>query len=145
MLAIVAVALLLIATTTRPAGASVRFGFDLIAPPVLVPIPSSPVRYAPSVDANYFFYGGGYYVYADDVWYTAGAYNGPWVVVAPEFVPLPLLGVPVGFFRFRPHGWEAWRHDRPPHWGGAYAHHAHERWEGEHHAMGHGMHHGHRG
>jgi len=36
----------------------VNLGINLPAPPQLVFVPSSPVRYAPRVNANYFFYGG---------------------------------------------------------------------------------------
>jgi hypothetical protein len=143
MALVLGLAALLISIAPRPAAAGVRFDFNLFAPPVLVPIPSSPVRYAPSVAGNYFFYGGSYYVFADDAWYTASAYDGPWVVVAPDFVPLPLLAVPVAYFHVRPHHWASWRHDRPPHWGGAYARRPHERREGgrgQRHGMGHAEH-----
>lgn len=129
VLTAVIVALLVTAIAVRPGAASVRLGFELSAPPVLVPIPASPVRYAPSVGANYFFYGGSYYVYADDAWYAGAGYDGPWLAVAPELIPLPLLGVPVGFYRFPPHRWDGWRRDRAPHWDGAYAH-AHEQRRG---------------
>ena len=36
---------------------SVNIGINLPAPPQLVPVPATPVMYAPAVGANYFFYG----------------------------------------------------------------------------------------
>jgi hypothetical protein len=35
---------------------SVSIGINLPAPPQLVPLPATPVMYAPAVGANYFFY-----------------------------------------------------------------------------------------
>ena len=64
------------------AGVSVNIGIDLPAPPQLVPVPASPVMYAPGTPANYFFYGGRYYVFASGVWYASPGYNGPWVAIA---------------------------------------------------------------
>ena len=45
---------------------SVNIGINLPAPPLLVPVPATPVMYAPSVGANYFFYASEYYVFAND-------------------------------------------------------------------------------
>jgi hypothetical protein len=111
-----AATLLLAAAVPRVASARVRLGFSLVVPPVLVPIPASPVAYAPSVDANYFSYGGQYYVFTDGIWYVADTYGGPWDVLAPDMVPYPLLVVPVAYYRFPPHGWTHWRRDQPPRW-----------------------------
>jgi hypothetical protein len=117
------VAILLLACAySAPAAAGVRFGLDLIVPPVLVPIPASPVEYAPSVGANYFFYGGQYYVFANDAWYVASAYDGPWSPVALDLVPLAVLGVPIAYYRFPPPRWVPWRRDRPPRWAPAFTH-----------------------
>ena len=69
------------------AGVHVDIGINLPAPPELAPIPGTPVLYAPSVAANYFFFGGQYYAFVGGVWYVGPAYGGPWAVVAPEFVP----------------------------------------------------------
>ena len=72
--------------------------------------------YAPGAPANYFFYGGQYYVYARGLWYLSPGYNGPWVVVAPGAVPPPILAVPVRYYRVRPRAWRGWHRDAPPHW-----------------------------
>jgi hypothetical protein len=115
-LAALAATLLMTAGMMTPACAGVQIGLDIVAPPALVPIPSSPVEYAPSLGANYFFYGQRYYVFADGGWYAASAYNGPWVAIAPALVPLPVLGVPVRYYRVPPTAWAGWRRDRPPQW-----------------------------
>lgn len=108
-----------------PAQVSVSIGINLPAPPPLVVIPASPIQYAPSVDANYFFYGGEYFVFVNGGWYGSAGYNGPWVVLAPEFVPHALLLVPVRYYRRPPEAWRAWRHDAPPQWAPAWG----RRWE----------------
>jgi hypothetical protein len=104
---------------------SVNIGINLPAPPELVPVPAIPVMYAPGVGANYFFYEGGYYVFANGGWYVSPRYNGPWALVAPEFVPRPILTVPVQYYRVPPSAWRGWRREAAPrwepHWG--------QRWE----------------
>jgi hypothetical protein len=110
--------LVLLAASPTPgrAGVHVGIGIDLPAPPPLVPIPSTPVMYAPAVPANYFFHGGQYWVFAHGVWYVSPGYNGPWTVVAPAYVPPAILTVPVRYYRVRPPAWRRWRLDGPPHW-----------------------------
>ncbi len=104
---------------------SVNIGINLPAPPPLVPVPATPVLYAPSVGANYFFYGRDYYVFANGGWYVSPGHNGPWALVAPEFVPRPILMIPVRYYRVPPPSWKGWRIEAPPrwepHWG--------QRWE----------------
>src|SRR2546428_3429589 len=72
---------------------SVNIGINLPGPPSLVIIPRTPVAYAPAVPANLFFYGGQDYLFANNDWYMAPTYNGPWVVVAPAYLPRPILAV----------------------------------------------------
>jgi hypothetical protein len=108
----------------------VNIGISLPGPPALVTIPASPVVYAPSVGANYFFYGGRYYVFHNEAWYVSGGFNGPWVVVAPEFVPRPLLAVPVRYYRVPPPHWRHWHHEQPPRWSQHWGHRWEERAEG---------------
>ena len=102
----------------RPAQArvDVSIGINLPAPPALVAVPGTPVLYAPTLPANYFFYANQYWAFTDGVWYASSAYNGPWVVVAAEFVPRPILGVPVRYYRAPPRAWHAWRREAPPRW-----------------------------
>jgi len=61
---------------------SVNIGINLPGPPQLVPVPATPVMYAPTVGANYFFYGSEYYVFANGGWYVSRGHNGPWTFVA---------------------------------------------------------------
>ena len=97
----------------------VDIGIRLPAPPRLVVVPQVPaVRYvaAPAGPANLFFYGGQYWAFANGGWYVSGGYNGPWVVVAPEFVPRPVLFVPVQYYHVPPGHWKKWAAQRPPRW-----------------------------
>jgi hypothetical protein len=98
------------------AGVSVNIGIQLPAPPEIVPVPSSPVMYAPEAPGNYFFYGGQYYFFASGVWYASPGYNGPWVALAPEYVPRPILAVPVRYYRTPPPAWRGWGREAAPHW-----------------------------
>jgi hypothetical protein len=103
----------------------VSIGFDLPAYPQLVAVPNYPVYYAPSVNSNYFFYDGMYWVYQSDNWYASSWYNGPWASVAPEAVPVFILRVPVRYYRHPPAYFHGWRSDAAPrwdqHWGNSWA------------------------
>lgn len=111
------------------AGVSVNIGINLPAPPVLVPVPDTPVTYAPSGPANYFFYGGQYYVFANGLWYAGPGYNGPWAAVAPGYLPPPILAVPVRYYRAPPRAWRGWHREEAPHWDA--------RWHGKPSGHGH--------
>jgi hypothetical protein len=114
---IVGAALALIAATAVPGHARVDVSINLGAPPQLVPVPAQAgVAYAPNVDANYFTYGGRYYVFTNGAWYSSRSYNGPWAVVAPEYVPRPLLSVPVQYYHRPPAQWRHWRRAEAPRW-----------------------------
>jgi len=95
----------------------VSIGINLPVYPELVPVPGYPVYYAPQVSSNYFFYDGMYWVYQRDNWYASSWYNGPWMLVAPEAIPLFVLRVPVRYYRRPPVYFHGWRSDAPPHWG----------------------------
>ncbi len=113
---------------------SVNIGINLPAPPSFVIVPGTPVAYAPAVPANYFFYGGQYYVFTNGFWYVAPMYNGPWVVVSPAYIPLPILSVPIRYDRVPPPHWKHWRRDAPPGWDPVWGHEwkkAHKEWEKE--------------
>jgi len=88
--------------------------------PALAVVPGTPVYYAPHVSYNYFAYGGRFYVYQDDVWLSARAYNGPWTVIGFERVPRPILGVPVTYYKAPPGHWK--RKHGPPPWASAKGH-----------------------
>ncbi len=103
---------------------SLDIGIHLPALPSLTVVPGSPVYYAPSVDANYFFYDGMYWVYQNDNWYSSSWYNGPWALVEPDVVPSFILQVPVRYYRRPPTYFRGWAASAPPrwdeHWGPAW-------------------------
>jgi hypothetical protein len=111
------------------ARAGVGIGINLIAPPTLYVVPGTPVAYAPAVPANYFFYAGRYYVFDDAGWFVAPRYNGPWVAIAPTYVPLPLLTVPVHYYRRAPWHWRHWHRGHPPNWSAHWRQRGHA-WQG---------------
>ncbi len=113
----VLLALLLLPFLTAQAEIRVSIGINLGFFPELVPVPGYPVYYGPGIDANYFFYDGLYWVYVGDRWYSSSWYDGPWRFVAPEFVPLYVLRVPVRYYRHPPAFFHGWRRDDPPRWG----------------------------
>jgi hypothetical protein len=95
----------------------VSIGINMPAYPQLVPVPGYPVYYDPSIPYNYFFYDGMYWVLEGDNWYASTWYNGPWSLVAPDYVPLYVLRVPVRYYRSPPPYFRGWRSDAPPRWG----------------------------
>lgn len=95
----------------------ISIGINLPAYPELVQVPGYPVYYAPRLEANYFFYDGMYWAYAEDNWYASYWYNGPWDVVYPQYVPVFVLRIPVYYYRRPPVYFRAWRRDAPPRWG----------------------------
>ena len=110
-----AIALLVIALAWPSAGgaADVRVGVNVgvplppppivvAGPPQLVVVPGSPVFYAPSLSVNFFAYGGRYYTFHEGAWFWARSHRGPWVFVAPERVPRPVLAVPVAYYKVPP-------------------------------------------
>jgi hypothetical protein len=94
----------------------INIGFNVDSYPRLVRMPGYPVYYDPHVPSNYFFYDGLYWVFQNDNWYQSGWYNGPWNAVAPEYVPMYVLRVPVRYYRHPPKYFHGWRADAPPHW-----------------------------
>ena len=95
---------------------NVNIGINLPGPPVWAAVPGTPIYYAPDTPADMFRYGHQYYVFTNGGWYVANGYNGPWMVVAPQFVPTPILRVPVRYYHVPPGHWRAWRQEEPPHW-----------------------------
>jgi len=96
-------------------GASI--GINMPAYPRLVPVPGYPVYYDPRADSNYFFYDGMYWVFQSDDWYVSSWYNGPWDMVAREYVPVYVLRIPVRYYRRPPPYFRGWHADAPPRWG----------------------------
>ncbi len=125
---IVLCAMVLAAGCYRPANADVRIGVGIALPgiqlginvpayPRLLPVPGYPVYYAPYLDANLFFYDGYYWVFADGSWYHSTWYDGPWTLVAPDYVPYYLLRVPVSYYRRPPPFFRGWNSRFAPRWG----------------------------
>jgi hypothetical protein len=112
-------ALLLLATSATPSFAwvSVNIGFSVPTYPALVAVPGVPVYYAPSVNANYFFYDGMYWNFDGTQWYSSAWYNGPWGAVEPAAVPVYLWRVPVRYYRAPPPYFTGWAATSPPMWG----------------------------
>jgi hypothetical protein len=102
-----------------PAAAQVHvdIGIHLPAPPPLVVVPGvASVQYAPAAPANVFFYGGQYWIFANGGWHVSRRHDGPWIVVAPQFVPRPVLLVPVRYYHVPPGHWKQWQREGAPHW-----------------------------
>jgi hypothetical protein len=99
------------------ASAQVNISINVSLFPELVQVPGYPVYYAPRQDQNYFFYDGLYWVFMDDQWYSSDWYNGPWYRVAPEYVPLYVLRIPVRYYRRPPPYFRGWKSSAPPRWG----------------------------
>lgn len=113
------VSLITLFVLAGPAQAQVQvdIGFSFPAPPQLVVVPEvQTVQYAPDAPVNVFFYGSQYWVFRNGGWSFAREYNGPWTVVAPQYVPRPLLLVPVHYYRVPPGQWKKWHRDEPPRW-----------------------------
>jgi hypothetical protein len=104
-----------------PAHAQVHvdIGIHLPAPPKLIIVPQVPtVKYVPTPagPGNFFFYNGQYWAFASGGWHVSAGYNGPWVVVGPQFVPRPVLMVPVEYYHVPPGHWKKWERKHPPRW-----------------------------
>ena len=87
----------------------------LTAPPSLVVVPGTSVYYAPDVPANFFFHKGRYYTVVNGNWSMAPAYSGPWSVIQIGQVPLPILSVPVEYYKIPP---GHMKKKGPPSWAG---------------------------
>jgi hypothetical protein len=122
---IIAAATLVGSAGTGHAGLSVDLGIHLGTPPIFEPVPASPVQYAPAVGINLFSYAGEFFVFSNGGWYVGAGHNGPWTQLPPQYVPRPILAVPVRFYHERPREWAHWRHEAPPRWAPSWG----NRWE----------------
>lgn len=125
---------LLVAALAGPVAAQVRIdiGVQLPGPPLLIVIPGTPVYYAPRAPANVFFYAHQYWIFADTGWYVGPGWNGPWAVVQPVYVPVPLLQISIAHYPVPPPPWRGRRrpNERPPwdaHYGREWREATHER------------------
>jgi len=118
---IIGALLAIVLVTPVHAQVHVDIGIHLPAPPPLIVVPEMPrVQYVPAEPANLFFYNGQYWAFMNGGWYMGPGYNGPWIVVAPQFVPRPVLLVPVRYYHVPPGHWRQWEDREPPRW--------HEEW-----------------
>lgn len=109
--------LLILLGVATAAPAQVNIGINISLFPELVRVPEYPVYYAPRQQANYFFYDGMYWVFQNDEWYSSDWYNGPWYQVAPIYVPVYVLRIPVRYYRRPPPYFGGWERNAPPRWG----------------------------
>ena len=100
----------------------INIGINQPVYPQLVAVPGYPVYYDPGASSNYFFYDGMYWVFQGDNWYASSWYNGPWALVAPHYVPVFILRVPVAYYRHPPAYFRGWQRDGPPRWGEHWGH-----------------------
>ena len=137
--------------TPAHAQVHVDIGIHLPAPPQLVVVPEvRAVQYAPAAPANIFFYNGQYWAFANGAWNVSPGYNGPWIAVAPQFVPRPILVVPVSYYHIPPGHWKQWAKHQPPRWDDEWGREWSEqrKWKAkgdkkkEEHGKGHGKGHG---
>lgn len=122
---VMAVAALVGSASSGYAGVSVDLGIHLGSPPQFQQVPETPVSYAPGVGANLFLYDGQFFAFRGGAWFGGPGYNGPWSEVRPEYVPRPILAVPVRYYHERPREWANWRHEAAPRWGSTWG----SRWE----------------
>lgn len=69
---------------------SVNIGIPAVVvaePPEMILVPNSQVYFAPSVQAELFFYRGIWYTRSGHRWYRGRSYRGPWAVASPRTVP----------------------------------------------------------
>ena len=123
---LIAALLVLMLTVPAPAQVRVDIGVHLPSPPSLVIVPGTPVYYAPQAPANVFLYGHQYWAFANGGWYTGPNWTGPWVVVEPAVVPVPILRVPVRYYSAPPGHWRGWAPGAPPRWDTHYGRGWHE-------------------
>jgi hypothetical protein len=111
--------------TAIPAGAQYPppppYAFS--SPPHVVVIPNTYVYMVPDITVSIFFYNGYWWRPWDGRWYRARYYNGPWLYVAPRYVPYGLVHLPP-YYRYVPRGynripyydlrrnWRAWERNR---------------------------------
>lgn len=139
MLTVIVALLAFALVTPAHAQVEVHIGIHLPAPPRVVVVPEVPtVQVAPTPSANLFFYNGQYWAFVNGGWYLSRAHSGPWILVAPQFVPRPILLVPLRYYHAPPAHWGKWDHRRPPQWGDEWGREwAHKRgWKARGHERG---------
>jgi len=103
-------------------------------PPPMIVVPHTTVYYAPSVNYDFFYYGGRYYTFHEGGWYWSGSVHGPWGNIEIGHIPPPVLRVPIAYYKVRPVAWRKCKHHGPPPWAPAHGY----RRNGKHKHHGHG-------
>jgi hypothetical protein len=78
--------------------------YRIATPPSVVVIPGTYVYMVPDINADIFFYSGDWYRLYEGHWFSARAYNGPWMYVPDPRVPRALVQLPPDY-RSIPPGW----------------------------------------
>jgi hypothetical protein len=117
MYAVIVALLVFVVVAPAEAQVHVDIGIHLPSPPRLIVVPQVPaVQYVPAVQHNLFFYHNQYWAFANGAWYVSAGHAGPWIAVGPQFVPRPVLLVPVQYYRVPPGHWNKWERKHAPHW-----------------------------
>lgn len=97
--------------------------FVVHEPPEMVVVPRTMVYFAPGVEVELLFYRGWWWTPHGGRWYRSRAYNGPWRVMGPRYVPAEIVRLPrdyrtvyvreghVPYGQLKKH-WERREHDR---------------------------------
>jgi len=103
--------------SSQPQGMSGTLHVDLGNSPQWTGIRGTSVReMRPSQqrpDYDVFAYGGSYYVYDNNRWYTSRQRNGEFTWIDDRDVPQEFTGIPRSHWRNDPSGWQSRRHRRP--------------------------------
>ncbi|MGE5189253.1 MAG: hypothetical protein ACM3NF_04280 [Gemmatimonadota bacterium] len=97
-------ALALLVTEAAPAIAGVNVNINIgppavvvSEPPEMVVVPQSMVYFAPGVSVDLLFFEGFWWTPKDGRWFRARAYDGPWTIVGPRYVPREIVHLPPGY------------------------------------------------
>ena len=101
-------------------------------PPPMIVVPHTTVYYAPSVNYDFFYYGGRYYTFHEGGWYWSGSVHGPWGTISIGHVPPPVLAVPIAYYKVRPVSWRKCKHHGPPPWAPAHGYRRKHKHHGHH-------------
>jgi hypothetical protein len=91
-------------------------------PPEMIVIPQTMVYFAPDVEAQLFFSAGFWWTPHRGRWFRSRAYNGPWVRMAPRYVPAEFGRLPRDYRR-------TYVRDRRIPYGQLNKHWEHRKWE----------------
>ncbi len=71
-------------------------------PPRLVLIPEIGIYYAPDIEVELYFRGGGWFYFHNGYWYKGRDHRGPWVYVPMKKLPREFSKIPPGFRKVPP-------------------------------------------